>query len=515
MRKRQLNAFLAVLAGSVPALASVPKATCRNANIDRPETGMQGETTKAEIDNGLNKLGFSCNVDVVGAVQGEGASWQLSAYKNCAYYDQANNLSQLKQPGAVAVDVSDPTHPRITAHLTEPSMIDPWESLKVNVARGLLAGDQMGGPGFAVYDIATDCTHPALKASVVLPGSRGHTGQWAPDGNTYYVTTIGANPSIVAVDTSDASNPKALLFWTAPTGTNPQFHDLELSKDGNTAYVSALGGLGRPGPYQGNGIIILDVSDIQKRLANPTIRVISYTTWNDGSRSAQNALPITIGGKPYLLTTDEGGQNLTGFVAAQQACTQGLLPNGPPRIFDISDPAAPKLVSTLTKETDDPANCPRILAMAQTTASGTQSFGTSCHYCNVDDPDHATMAACSCFTSGWRFYDIRDPAKPKEIGYYKPPAQGTKVLPASQYFLQAGTGFNRPVDWAPSKASFPKDRAMSSGDVWVTTMDNGFQVLHFDAGGGGCSSAGPAFGVLAAVGFFGVLRNARRRRSRG
>jgi len=56
-----------------------------------------------------------------------------------------------------------------------------------------------------------------------------------------------------------------------------------------------------------NGLLLLDVSDFQSRKANPAMRTISTLVWDDGSRGAQNALPISIGGKPYILFTDESG----------------------------------------------------------------------------------------------------------------------------------------------------------------------------------------------------------------
>jgi uncharacterized protein (TIGR03382 family) len=112
-----------------------------------------------------------------------------------------------------------------------------------------------------------------------------------------------------------------------------------------------------------------------------------------------------------------------------------------------------------------------------------------------------------------RFFDIRDPAKPKEIGYYKPPAQGTKVLPGSQYFLRAGAGFSHPVDWAPAKPSFPKDRGMPSGDIWATFQDNGFTVIHLDRGSSGCGTGGAGPGALLGLGVLALLR--RRRKARG
>ena len=74
----------------------------------------------------------------------------------------------------------------MTAYLDDPAMLDPHETLKTNVRRKLLAGAQNNGPGFAVYDVS-DCRHPVLKASIELPGSQGHMGNFAPDGLTYYL----------------------------------------------------------------------------------------------------------------------------------------------------------------------------------------------------------------------------------------------------------------------------------------------------------------------------------------
>ena len=501
----------------VAALAqAVPKASCRSS--DKVETGLQGETTQAEVNSGANKSAVTCNADLVGQVQGEGASWQLAAWKNCAYYDQANNSTKPVQPGTVVVDVSDPAHPIITDHLADASgaMIDPWESLKVNAKRQLLGGAQQPGPGFAIYDISGDCRHPVLKSSVVLSGSKGHAGQWAPDGNTYYVTTITNAPSVVAVDTTDTSNPKVLYTWTPPSGTNPIFHDLEFSKDGNTAYMTVIGGFA--GQAAGtNGLLSLDVSDIQSRKANPTIRVISNTTWDDGSLIAQNALPVTIAGKPYILFTDEVGPQILGASTAAQYCAAGKSVNGFPRLIDISDPAKPVVVSKIQIEMQDVAHCSQVLAGIPTTGktpfgAGNPIFGHSCHYCNVDDADDATMAACSCFSAGMRFFDIRDPLKPKEVAYYKPPAQGTKTLPGSQYWTFGGAGFDHPVDWAPAKPSFPKDRGMTSGDVWFTTQDNGFQVAKLSVNlrtHGGCSSI-DGLGATALLGLLTFLRRRRR-----
>ncbi len=499
---------------SAVASASVPVAHCRKG--DKAESGLQGQTTQAEMASGAVTKGFNCNTDVVGQYQGEGASWQLTAWKNCAYFDQRLNTGEARR-GTVVVDVSDPANPKPTTWLTEPAMLDPWESLKVNPARQLLAGGQrpdttqnFPGTGFSIYDISADCKNPVLKKSIVIPGSFGHSGQWAPDGNTYYITPLRPDISIEAIDTTDASNPKPLAcgantvgcgangFFTA-TSDIPlsQWHDLEFSKDGNTAYLTMFGSsFGTPSTASKNGLLILDVSDFQQRKTNPAYRKISSLTWDDGSVGAQNALPITIKGKPYILFSDEGGGG---------TCAGGRSGAGFPRLIDVSDPKNPRTVAKLQLDIQDPAYCADALA-APIAASGPSAFfGTffnhSCHYCNVDDADNATVAACSCFAAGLRFFDISNVNAVKEIAYFKAPAQGTKSLPGSQYAMTMPATFVRNYDMTTSKPSFPKDRGMTSGDVWTTAHDNGLLIVKLSSNatassGGGCASADASVGGL-------------------
>ena len=92
-----------------------------------------------------------------------------------------------------------------------------------------------------------------------------------------------------------------------------------------------------------------------------------------------------------------------------------------------------------------------------------------------------------------RFFDISNVSAVKEIAYFKPPAQGTKALPGSQYAGAVPATFMRNYDMATSKPSFPKDRGASTGDVWMTAHDNGLVVVKLDKNatastGGGCAS---------------------------
>ena len=88
----------------------------------------------------------------------------------------------------------------------------------MNPARQLLGGGQrpLGGSaanpgdGFSVFDISADCKNPVQKSDVHLAGSLGHTGQWAPDGMTYYITPLRNTPSIIAVNVDDPTAPSVL-----------------------------------------------------------------------------------------------------------------------------------------------------------------------------------------------------------------------------------------------------------------------------------------------------------------
>ena len=343
---------LGALPRATEAAASVPKATC--GPNDRKETGLQGQTTNAERASGAAEKGFNCNLELVSQFQGEGASYGFAWSDQCAYYGTDNNPKQA-HPGVAVVDATDRGHPQATGYLNSRAMLEPWESLKVNPTRHLLGatkglGRSVDDKYYAFYDV-TDCAHPALLSDIEVPGSIGHAGNFTPDGRTYFGTyTLG--PGVTVLDVSDAAHPKVLLQTAAYT-----VHDLSFSDDGNRAYFTQLP-LG-PNPPR-NGLVIVDVSDIQARRPNPQIRTVSTLLWDDGA-NAQQALPVTFGGKPYLIFTDERGAKGSGQAAKQAACDAGLPPHGFARIIDISDETSPKTISKLMLEVSDPANCASIL----------------------------------------------------------------------------------------------------------------------------------------------------------
>ena len=125
------------------------------------------------------------------------------AGRECAYYDTTllfptNALSLSGEPTGVAVlDMTDPAKPVRTTTLVTPAMQTPHESLNISVERGLLAA-VMGNPAFApgvvdVYDISERLPAPGAHGQRCRSGVFGHESGMAPDGKTFYPTSIGTD----------------------------------------------------------------------------------------------------------------------------------------------------------------------------------------------------------------------------------------------------------------------------------------------------------------------------------
>lgn len=463
---------------------TVPKASCGPG--DKPEVALQGQVPAALRHSGFE--GFNCNLDLIGNVQGDGGSWVATRFGSCAYHDTSSVTAGRTFLGTPVFDVSDPHNPVMTTNLTTASMLDPWESLKANEQRQLLTAingtNGAGGPEIDVYDLSADCRYPQLLASVpVGTGSDGgvvsdfeflgHEGDVAPDGLTYYGGD-NDHATYYAIDIANTAQPK-LLATFALAEYDPRLtrsHGLSISKDGKRAYIVSnsrpLSGI--PTPEEStNGLLVLDVSDVQARKPNPQIEVISTLFWNDGS-IAQHTIPVTIKGKPYLIFVDEAGSaGLSDATNARAACDAGMPPFPMARIIDIKDETRPKVVSRLMLETHDPANCDQVIP----DLAGLSIFTYGSHYCAVDDRDNATALACGYFNSGIRVFDIRNPRRPREIAYFNPPA-----VPAPSGSQHGRFGQALGADWCSAPADFDAETA-----TLTTSCQNfGFVVLKFRDG---------------------------------
>jgi LPXTG-motif cell wall-anchored protein len=425
---------------------------------------------KKDRDSGRSQLGYRCNLELVGQYQGQGAGWQNTWFDHCDYYatktaantpaNPVGNGNGQVHPGTQVIDVADPAHPRWVRNIDTPALDGPWESLKVNEKRKLLAG--VGGFGvdgdgplyFDVYDISADCTNPVLKASVPFDIPVGHEGNWATDGMTYYGSSLFGG-SITAIDVSTPASPLWLNTFSVKMGA-ASTHGMATSDDGKRLYGT---------DFFGGGLVIDDTTAIQTRAATSHVQpsTIGTVTWpsTDGS-AAQHPIPIFYKGKPFIYFVDEGGY-------------------GASRIIDISNETAPVVVSKLKDEIHMTAN--RTAATDDTTGNG--SFTYQGHYCTVDREYDPTAAACGYFQSGIRVFDFRDPYLPREIAYYNPPAQVAKhgTLPGSEH--DGGPSNSQPpnmtADWCTSQIRF-NHAADGSYQLWAQCQDNGFMTLRFTNG---------------------------------
>jgi hypothetical protein len=494
------------------APATVPKAVC--GPEDHPETGLQGQVPAALRAAGFQ--GFNCNLKLIGQSRNDGGNWQTTEFKErrqpvsdsddgddsearvlhtCGYYgSQSPTLSpKTRDPatyGVRVVDVTNAKNPTLTGYLQTTAMLDPWESLKVNERRQLLAADQGanggGGPAVDVYDVSVDCRTPQLLASIAVGTGTdgaapaavtpiGHEGSFAPDGLTYYIGDT-THREYHAVDVTDPSRPKYITTFDMKT-LGLAAHGLSVSNDGNRIYAvtpsipTNLADLTNPSVAPTNGFVILDTSEVQARLPNPQIKLVSKFLFKDGS-VAQHTIPVSIRGRPYIIHVDEGGSGGIFYSGWAGACAAGFPPFPMARIVDISDETRPTLASELRMEINDPAKCASVLP----DIVGLSIFTYGTHYCSVDNRNNATTLACGEFNSGIRIFDIRNPRRPKEIAYYYP-AGATTASGGSNHGLGGNFVAGGP-DWCSAQVHLDAER----GTVWTTCQDNGLLMLKFERG---------------------------------
>jgi hypothetical protein len=429
-----------------PAAAPTKGIPCDKGSL--PEK-VQGKAPKADYDSGRAAKGYFCNARQVSQF-GKFGGYRVERYvdKNeheCAFFDSTllwpNNVPDqgTEGPGVYVMDMSDPAHPVHTDTLRTPAMQSPHESVRLNAKRGLLVADMCyptWNPGFVdVFDVTEDCTHPALQSSTPM-GVLGHEGGFSPDGNTFYVASLYAH-TLSAVD---LSNPKApVLLWTT---LDYQPHGVSVSNDGNRLYIAEAGF--NDGDF--HGLTILDTTEIQKRVVNPTVPLVSRFTWPEVS-TPQNATPFTRNGHQYLLETDEFGSGAN---------------IGAARIIDIENEQKPFVVSNLRlavnegEQTEDPGD--------------DQPFqGYQGHYCSLPSRVDPNIVACSFIMSGLRVFDISDPAHPREIAYFNKP-----LMPG------AGTIPTKAGAFAMSAPAYDE----ATGDIWYTDGNTGFFVVRLTKAAG-------------------------------
>ena len=416
---------------------AVPQRACQP--DDRTETGLQGRVPPQDIATGRAAQGYTCNLALVGRFPSTAAS-ALDSIGDCAYYAR-----EAVGGGVQVLDVSDPKNPRPTEVLTSRAMLDPWESLRVNAKRKLLAADhehqshRYPYAALDVYDLASDCRHPRLVSSTDLRPAAGHEGWFAPDGTAYYMSTTGADgdPTVFPVDISDAARPRRLASWTFQSQT----HGGSTTEDGTRSYICQ-----QQSPPK-DALLVVDTSEVAARREGAKPELLARVPLED-NQWCQGAYRVTYDGHPYLIQYGERSG------AADCSRREDNWANfGYPRIYDLADERNPKLVSTALLEVHLPEHCSTVV-----NEGAANGLGYSVHHCSPDRLYDPTILACSWFHAGLRVLDIRDPRRPVEIGYFNP-GVGAVVGTASRPVVRA-----------------------ERGEIWFTNDVGGFYVVRFKAG---------------------------------
>jgi hypothetical protein len=315
-------------------------------------------------------------------------------------------------------------------------MLSPHESLLVHQGRGLLAA--VAGNAFAqvgvldIYDLNQDCRHPQLVSST-KSAFLGHESGWSPDGLTFYATGSGGQ-SLTAIDVTDPASPRPLFEQY-----QVNYHGMRLSPDGRTLYAANIGNDLSAGTLPGEGLRIIDVSEIQDRKPNPEIHVLSNLLWPEGS-IPQVAQPFTRHGHSYLLEVDE--------FSRVGASDPAKAPVGAARIINVDDPRHPSVVSDIRLEVQQPAG--REESYNDPGASNPLG-GYTGHYCSAPYAKNPRIVACSMINSGLRVFDISKLKHPREIAYFNRPEVDSGSSAMAQpawdvknrtiWFTDTGTGF--------------------------------------------------------------------------
>jgi hypothetical protein len=438
---------------SAPKIASGPTPAIGCDKGSLPEK-TQGRAPLSDVASGRYAKGYRCNAIQVSHYGGTGG-YRVERYVDkagheCAYYDTsllhpayladqfADAPNVATGPGTWVLDMRNPAKPIHTDTLRSLAFQSPHESVRLNQKRGLIVAvlsNPAVHPGFVdVYDVSKDCRHPTLVSSTPL-GVLGHEGGFSPDGNTYYTASLYGH-TLAAVDLTNPAVPSLLWLTYAY-----QPHGVSISEDGNTMYMAES-------PYSEGfrGLTILDVSQVQKRVLNPTVPIISRLTW-PGVSTPQNATPFTSKGRKYLMEIDEFG---------------GGAKIGAGRIIDINNVKKPFVVSNLR------------LAVNQTKAQNAsleadpgndQPFqGYQGHYCSLPSRIDPQIIACSFIMSGLRVFDIANVSKPKEIAYFNKP-----IVPNTTRSSPTRAGA-----FAMSAPAYDQ----ASGDIWYSDGSSGFYVVR-------------------------------------
>lgn len=431
---------------------------------DNPEPGLQGQTKAGEAGVILAHP-YSKGVNVVGhaPLDRRDSNLQLSWVDHCAYVSSTSPnflmwgaKADPSTFGVAVLDVRDPKHPQQVGLLRDRGSLYASETLHAVAAPGrkVLAAGSYGAKDDAaytdIYDVS-DCAHPRHMAEIKWPESV-HTLTISPNGKRLYATIISpftGKGGIAVMDIADMAHPRFIgkFAATRPDGTSFEFapHEISISPDETRIYAGVVSSTGGDlnkgikifppnrdalGP-DGGGIYIFDNSDLAQGKADPKMRLIG-TALHGGWHSVMRA---NIEGVPHLVGAGE-----------LMSC-----PGSWPKIVNIADERKPFIDGEFRLAMNRPENCPSMSPSEKAAGGLTMDPGTATlHFNDVDSATDTRMGLFNFLWAGLRIVDIRKPANPQEVAYFKP-----------------GDGCGGHVRYIPE-----------TGDIWVACAASGFYVLQ-------------------------------------
>jgi hypothetical protein len=301
-----------------------------------------------------------------------------------------------------------------------------------------------------IYDVS-DCSDPKLMAETAWPGN-SHTLTLSPDGRYVFGTSMSpftGEGGLQVMDLSDMADPRFVGKFgaTRSDGTGFEFaaHEISFSADGRRIYAGVNSSrsehLNRGiaifppnakalGP-QGGGVFILDNSDLADGRPDPKLRLVGVLP----AGGWHSVVPAQIGGVPHLV----GGAEL------------GACPGTWPKISNIADESRPVIVGEFRLAMNRAGNCPGTSAQEQGISGIVPSPGAAAlHYNDVDSAGDTRLGLFNFLWAGLRIVDLRNPAAPVEVAYFKP-----------------GDACGGHVRYVPE-----------TGHIWLACGQSGFYVLE-------------------------------------
>ena len=472
---------------------SVQKARCGPG--DKPETGCRARCRRCAPPASRASTAICSSSARAGATAraGSTAFFEDKAGHKCNYYDTASSTANRTQLGVVVIDATNPA--RADAHGVPRHHGD---ARSVGIAQGQRAPADAGRRQRAERQrrsrdrslrhlrrlpLSAAAHRRSRSASNDGTGQfvaavRGHEGNFAPDGLTYYAANLGAG-YIYPIDITNPTKPKhadAVLHRAGP-GARPQHQrrrQPRLPRDprpGASPIPAAS-----PGSPPNNGLH--DPRHERGPGAQVPIRrssVVSVIVWDDG------------GGAQHTIRCHDQRQAVrhprrrrpAPAATARQAGRRRARLNLPPwqlaRIIDISDETKPTIVSKLMLETHDPENC----------AQGPARPGGGSDQLHLRHPLLQRRQQAERDHAGVRLLQLGHPRvrHPRSgAGRRKSPTTTRRGMttpsPGSQHNPHAAAGWPA----VPTGARRRCRLDAATGTLQTTCQDNGFLSLKFTNG---------------------------------